>query len=66
MYTDVRTPVFLQTARAIISNPDIPGRRMKVRMIFDGGSQWSYVTRAVKGKLGLSTEAIDCSHQDLW
>ena len=59
MYTDVRTPVLLQTAKAIVANPDQPECQMVVRVIFDGGSQRSYITQEVRQQLNLSAEAIE-------
>ena len=45
--------VLLQTAKASAYRPDIPHRRMTVRLILDGGSQRSYVTHRIKDKLNL-------------
>ena len=59
IYTDVCTPVLLQTARAFVVNPDEPKHRMEVRLIFDGGSQRSYITHRVRKALGLFTEAVE-------
>ena len=59
VYTNVQAPVLLQTARAIVTNPDQLDRRKEVRFIFDGGSQRSYVTHDVRQQLELATEAIE-------
>ena len=59
MYTDVNTPVLLQTARAVVLNPDDTNQCMTVRILFDGGSQHSYITDHVKRSLGLSAEAVE-------
>ncbi|CAB3995910.1 Hypothetical predicted protein [Paramuricea clavata] len=49
--------VLLQTARANIYNPDNPnGPKVKARLILDGGSQCSYVSRALTGTLGLQSK----------
>jgi hypothetical protein len=59
MYADVRTPVLLQTARAIVSNPYEPDCRTEVQLIFDGGSQRSYITDRLSQELHLYTESIE-------
>ena len=59
MYTDVNTPILLQTARAVVFNPDDTNQCMTVRILFDGGSQRSYITDHVKRSLGLSAEAVE-------
>ena len=51
--TNKKKYVLLQTAQATISN-DQTGKSMGVRILFDSGSQMSYVTPAVRSKLGLS------------
>ena len=59
MYADVRTSVLLQTARDIVSNPDKPERQMDVRIIFDGGSERSFITHEVRQMLGLHIESTE-------
>ena len=59
MYTDVNTPILLQTARAVVLNPDNTNQCMTVRILFDGGSQRSYITDHVKRSLGLSAEVVE-------
>ena len=49
------TPVLLQTAQAYIYKPNNPACGMTIRLMFDGGSQRSYVTERVKETLGLET-----------
>ena len=59
--TTHNTPVFLQTASVTIYNPDHPDVTMRVRLILDTGSQYSYPSDRVKNTLSLSathTEAL--------
>ena len=56
MHVNSRTPVFLQTAIAMVYNPMHPSLSMKTRLILDSGSQRSYVTHRIKDSLEL--EAI--------
>lgn len=42
MFIDVRTPVLLQTARAVVYKPGAPAVAQTTRIVFDTGSQWSY------------------------
>ena len=47
--SDQRKTVLLQTARTVVCNPSNPGVAIEVRLLFDGGSQRSYITeRAAK------------------
>ena len=48
------THVLLQTATVYAVNPE-NSRRIKVRVLFDPGSQRSYITSSLKSRLGLST-----------
>ena len=44
-----RRTVLLQTARAVVCNPSNPGMMIELRLLFDSGSQRSYITeRAMK------------------
>ena len=45
--------VLMQTAQATVFDPANPGRRKKVAVLFDSGSQHSYVTTEVKDFLDL-------------
>jgi len=45
--------VLLQTAIAQVYNPKNPSSTLKLRLIFDSGSQRSYLTQQVKDTLGL-------------
>ena len=71
---DARTPVLLQTARASVCKVNNPNISRKVRIIFDCGSQRSYITDELKSYLMLDpvcTETMliktfgseDCSTQ---
>ena len=48
-----KTSVLLQTARAEISSPDNDAEKAVVRIVFDSGSQKSYVTQKLKNELNL-------------
>ena len=48
-----KVTVLLQTARAVIYNPVKPTRRMEIRILFDSGSQRSYLTERVRARLRL-------------
>ena len=52
-------PVLLQTAQAYIHRPTDPACGMNIRLMFDGGSQRSYITERVKEVLGLDTECSE-------
>ena len=47
--------VLLQTAQAMVHGED-EGKKMRVNILFDGGSQRSYVTEELRKKLGLKGE----------
>ena len=53
------TPVLLQTAQAHVHKPADPACGMTIRLMFDGGSQRSYITNRVKEALGLETESTE-------
>ena len=46
--------VLLQTAQAQVLNPDSPAHSRMVRIVFDSGSQWSYITQQVARELSLA------------
>ena len=48
--------VLLQTARASVFNPHAPDRYKQVRIVFDCGSQKSYITEQVARELALQPE----------
>ena len=48
------TPVLLQTARAQIFKPSNPGETKEIRLIFDNGSQRSYITNKLVDLLSLT------------
>ena len=49
----------LQTARAVVFQPDKPDIPLEARIIFDCDSQHLYLTSAVKNALMLPTKSID-------
>ena len=48
MFVDTRTPVFLQTARTAVYKPDTPMVTHNTRILFDAGSQRSYIVAEYK------------------
>ena len=46
----------LQTAQALVFNPSTPQRSRRVRIVFDCGSQRSYITEQVARELSLAPE----------
>ena len=59
MFIDVRTPVLLQTARAVVYKPGAPAVAQTTRIIFDTGSQRSYIASRVRNTLELLTERTE-------
>ena len=59
MYVSTRTPVLLQTARAIVYRPDSPTFTEITRVILDGGSQRSYITGRLREALTLPTQSSE-------
>ena len=53
MYVDASKTVLLQTARAVVYNPQESQSSLEVRAVLDAGSQKSYVTTRVKDLLQL-------------
>ena len=51
--------MLLQTAQAYIHRPTDPACGMTIRLMFDGGSQRSYISERVKEALGLETECTE-------
>ena len=51
LYINARTQIFLQTARALASNPNTPHEIENVRVLFDSGSSRTYITSDLKEKL---------------
>ena len=49
-----KVPVLLQTARVDVLNPDNSSVSMSVRILFDSGSQRSYITEKLKESLSLT------------
>lgn len=56
LYVNGASPIFLQTAKAVIYKPGSPRVRSQVRLLLDSGSQRTYVTTQVKEELGLLSE----------
>ena len=56
LWTGGSQAILLQTARAISFNPTVPETSRCVRIVFDSGSQCSYVTEQVANGLSLATE----------
>ena len=52
-------PVLLQTAKVRVSQPGRPDLSLETRVIFDCGSQRSYVTDQLKNSLDLPTRSVD-------
>ena len=59
MFVDAQSSILLQTARATIYNPKDPSKTSQARLIFDSGSQRSYITFAMRDKLNLPTVRKD-------
>ena len=49
--------ILLQTAEVILENPSNSQRSLKVKALFDSGSQRTYVSEKVKNALNLNTES---------
>ena len=55
MLIDVKNAVLLQTAKGYISAASSPDKTVVSRMIFDSGSQKTYISERLRGALGLPT-----------
>ena len=55
-YANSSTPVLLQTAQAVVFNPQQPDCKVKVRIILDNGSQHTYLTDYLKNTLRLPSQ----------
>ena len=55
LFIDTKTSVLLQTAKIFVSRADDPNHRIQARLIFDTGSQRSYVSTRLKNALQLPT-----------
>ena len=53
MFVDAKSSILLQTARATVYNPNDPSKFSQARLIFDTGSQRSYITSVMKESLNL-------------
>ena len=56
---NMRTPVLLQTARTSVYNLGNPENSKEVRILFDTGSQRSYITESVKKHLNLNAVSTE-------
>ena len=56
MYIDMKTPVLLQTATAIVYSANRPNNTTVIRLILDSGSQKSYITNKLRDSLRLPRE----------
>ena len=54
-FVDSNTSVFLQTAQVLVSNPGNPEHKINTRLIFDTGSQRSYVSEGLREELACPT-----------
>jgi len=58
LYVDSSKMVLLQTAVAEVTNLQNPSRTLKLGIVFDGGSQKSYLTQRVKNALELPVSSM--------
>lgn len=56
LWTSGNQAILLQTARAIVYNPIAPEKSRRVRIVFDSGSQRSYLREQVAEGLALTSE----------
>ena len=56
LYVSAATPVLLQTAKALTYKPGSSAVTVKARFILDSGSQRTYVSTRLRGRLRLLTE----------
>ena len=54
-FVDSNTSVLLQTAQVLVSNPENPQHKINARLIFDTGSQRSYVSECLREELACPT-----------
>ena len=54
LWTHTSEAVLLQTAQASVFNPDDPQRTKRVRIVFDNGSQHSYIKEQLQSDLNLT------------
>ena len=55
LFIDTKTSVLLQTGKIFVSRADDPNHRIQARLIFDTGSQCSYVSTRLRNALQLPT-----------
>ena len=63
--THTNQSVLLQTAQASVFNPDDSQRAKRVRIVFDSGSQRSYITEGLKLELNLTARG-EHVYYDIW
>ena len=56
LYANLDKAILLQTAQAPVCNPTMPNALMRVRIVFDTGSQRSYVSHRIRDALSLTPE----------
>ena len=59
MHVSGRNTVLLQTAHAEVSAPGIGGKTENIRIIFDSGSQKTYIHERIKRSLNLKAVGKD-------
>ena len=60
LWTTSNQGVLLQTAQVMVFNPDDPQCSKRVRVVFDSGSQRSYITERLQTELGLQPKGEQC------
>ena len=56
LWTSTNQAILLQTAQAVVFNPDDRQRSKRVRIILDNGSQRSYISKQLKTELSLQSK----------
>ena len=59
--TNAKGQVMLQTATAIATNED-GSKTAKVKILFDSGSQRSYITNSLKSRLNIKPKRTEALH----
>ena len=59
VYVDSNTSALLQTAVGEVSSVNQPYTCLAMRILFDSGSQWGYMTKRARNKLSLSAMRIE-------
>ena len=53
--SDTNETILLQTAKVMLYNPDAPDNNLEVSVIFDSGSQRSYISKSISHQLNLQS-----------